>query len=117
MHWIVIIVVWTFAFYGVFEFIKEILYLSVCTKFNAEGLYVIIAAKNQENTIEALIRNMMFKMIYGKEENIKNLILVDLNSSDQTKDILEKLQSDYDCIKVMNWKDCKELVENIKEVR
>ena len=27
--------------------------------------------------------------------------------------ILEKLQEDYDCIKVANWRECKELLDNI----
>ena len=58
----------------------------------------------------------MFKIIYGKEDIIKNIIVIDLNSTDKTKLIIEKLQKEYSQIKILNLKDCKELLENIKEV-
>ena len=83
----------------------------------ADGIYVIIAAKNQERRIEGFIRSVLFRIIYGKEENIKDVIVVDLNSSDETKDILEKLSNDYDEIKIANWRECKELIDNIDETK
>ena len=55
-------------------------------------------------------------MTQRKEENIKNIIAVDLNSTDETKKILEKLSNEYENIKVSNWKECKELFDNIDNV-
>ena len=61
------------------------------------------------------VRSFLFRLIYGKEENIKDIIVVDLNSTDETKQILEKLAIDYDSIKMSNWRECKELIDNIDE--
>ena len=76
---------------------------------------MIIAAKNQENKIEGFLRTILFRIMYGKEECVKDVIVTDLNSSDDTMKILEKLSKDYDGIKVVNWKECKEVIDNIKE--
>lgn len=115
MEILVNIVVWTLAFYGLFEIIKNIIYICTYTKLKTDGIYFVIAVKNQENCIETFLRNLMFKIIYGKEEIIKNIIIVDLNSTDGTKEIVERLQNEYEQIKMLNLKDCKELLENIKE--
>ena len=115
MEIVINILVWTLAFYGLFEIIKNIIYICTCTKLSSDGIYFIVAVKNQENCIENFIRNIMFKIIYGREEKVKNIILVDLNSTDQTECIVEKLQKEYEQIKVINWKECRELIENIEE--
>ena len=46
---------------------------------------------------------------------LKNIIVADLNSSDNTKDIVRKLSKDYDILKVTSWKDCKEIMDNVDE--
>ena len=115
MNVIAYIILWTLALYGFFEIIKNIVNIYTCTKLHTDGIYFIVAVKNQENHIEGFFRNLMFKIIYGKEELIKNVMVVDLNSTDHTKEIVEKLQEEYDQLKVFSFKECKELIENIKE--
>lgn len=106
-------IIWTLALYGLIEIVKEIIYIFSYTKLKSDGIYVIIAVKNQENTLETFMRTILFRIIYGKEENIKDIIAVDLDSTDNTKEILEKLSRDYDCIKISDWRECKELLDNI----
>lgn len=84
-------ILWVLALYGLFEIIKTIVYTYTYTNLKADGIYVIIAAKNQEKKIEGFLRSFLFRLLYGKEENIKDVIVVDLNSTDETKEILEKL--------------------------
>ena len=72
-------------------------------------------AKNQEEKIEGFLRSILFKILYGREEYLKNIIVADLNSSDNTKDIARKLSKDYDILKVTSWKDCKEIMDNVDE--
>lgn len=115
MENIITIVVWTLAFYGLFEIIKNIIYICTYTKLKSKGIYFIIAVKNQEENIEGFIRNLMFRILYGKEEKIKNIIIVDLNSKDNTIKIIEKLQKEYEQLKILNLKECKELLESVKE--
>ena len=106
-------ILWTLALYGLFEIIKTIINIYTYTNLKSDGIYVIIAVKNQENKIEGFLRSFIFRVIYGKEEYIKNIIVTDLDSKDETINILNKLQKDYDCIKVTNWKECKDIIESI----
>ena len=109
-------ILWTMAIYGAIELVKAILSISLHTSLKSEGIYFIIAVKNQENKIEGFLRSILFRILYGKEENVKDIIVTDLNSTDDTKEILEKLSKDYSCIKVTNWRECKEIIEGIKNV-
>ena len=59
---------WTLAIYGLFEVIKNIIYISRFTKFKSDGIYVIIAVKNQEEKIEGFLRSILFKILYGRED-------------------------------------------------
>ena len=90
---------WTLAIYGLFEIIKNIIYISTYTKFKSNGIYVIIAVKNQEEKIEGFLRSIIFKILYGREEYLKNIIVADLQSSDNTKEIAKKLSKDYEILK------------------
>ena len=109
-------ILWTLALYGAFEIIKTIINIYTYTNLKSDGIYVIIAVKNQENKIEGFLRNFLFRIIYGKEENIKDIIIADLDSTDETVEILNKLANDYEGLKVTNWRECKEVIESIKNV-
>ena len=108
-------VLWTFALYGLFELIKQIIYMCTYTNMKENGIYIIIAVKNQEERIEGFLRSILFKILYGKEDCIKDVIVADLNSSDKTKDIVHKMSLDYECVKITNWKECKYIIDNINE--
>lgn len=110
-------IVWVLAIYGLIELIKTIIYTYTYTNLKSNGIYIIVAVKNQANQIEGFISTTLFRIIYGKEENIKNIIAVDLNSTDETKQILEKLSNEYENIKVANWKECKDLFDNIDDTK
>jgi len=107
-------ILWTMAIYGSFELIKTVLNICLHTSLKSEGIYFIIAVKNQENKIEGFLRSLLFRIIYGKEENVKDIIIADLDSTDDTKEILEKLSKDYSQIKVTNWRECKEIIESVE---
>ena len=115
VDFIVNVIVWTLALYGLFEIIKTIYNIFSYTNLSTDGIYMIIAVKNQENKIEGFLRSILFRFIYGKEEYIKNIIVTDLESKDSTMQILNKLQKDYSFIKVSNWKQCKDIIDNIDE--
>jgi len=108
-------ILWTLALYGLFELVKQITNMITYTNLRADGIYIIIAVKNQEEKIEGFLRSSLFKIFYGKEEYIKDIIISDLGSSDKTKDIIEKMVLDYDCVKNTNWKECKEIIDNIQD--
>ena len=115
MELILNITFWTLALYGLFEIIKNIVYISTYTNFKTDGIYLIIAVKNQEEKIEGFLRSALFKIFYGKEECFKNIIVSDLESKDKTKEIIKNMSKEYKGIQVLNWKDCKEIFDNIDE--
>lgn len=116
LEFILSTIFWTLALYGLFEIIKNLIYINTYTKFKADGIYVIIAVKNQEEKIEGFLRSTLFKILYGKEEYLKNIIVADLKSTDKTKEIAKKLEEEYECLKVVNWKECEELIHNIVDI-
>lgn len=113
LDFIITSLIWILAIYGLFEIIKTIINLFTFTNLKSDGIYMIVATKNQEQHIEMFIRSLIFRLIYGKEDFIKNIIMVDLDSVDDTKKILSNLEKDYDCLKLLNLKDCEELIHNI----
>ena len=42
-------------------------------------------------------------------------LIIDDASTDNTKEILEKLQEDYKFINLLDWKTCKDLIDNVNE--
>lgn len=106
-------ILWTLALYGLFDIIKTIIYLCTYTNLKSDGIYLIVAVKNQENKIEFFMRSLLFRFLYGNEDYLKNIIVTDLDSSDGTKKILSHLEKDYDCIKIVNWKECKDIIDNV----
>ena len=117
MEFIINGIFWILALYGLLEIIKNIIYICTYTNLKSDGIYVIIAVKNQENKIEGFLRNFVFRMIYGKEEFVKDVIVTDLDSTDDTMKILTKLSKDYDCVKAINWRECKEVIDSIDSTK
>ena len=109
-------VLWIFALYGLFELIKQIIYMCTYTNMKEDGIYIIVAVKNQEEKIEGFLRSVLFKILYGKEECVKDIIVADLNSIDKTKKIIDKMSADYECVKITNWKECKDIIDNINDM-
>lgn len=107
-------ILWTLALYGLFEIVKTIVYICTYTNLQSDGIYFIIATKNQEEKIEGFIRSLVFRILYGKEDVLKDLIVTDLDSEDHTLSILTKLQKEYPDLKILPWRDCKDIMDNIK---
>ena len=115
MDFILNTIFWTLALYGLYEIIKNIIYINTYTRFKSKGIYLIIGVKNQEEVIEGFLRSILFKILYGREEYFRNIIVADLESTDNTKEISKKLSKEYECLKVLSWKEARELMDNIDE--
>ena len=109
-------ILWTLAIYGTIEIIKTVISIYTYTNLKSDGIYIIVAVKNQENKIEGFLRSFLFRILYGKEENIKDIIIADLDSKDDTLNILSRIKKEYNSIKIANWRECKDIIENIKQV-
>ena len=116
MEYIFRFILWTLALYGLFDIVKNVIYLCTYTNYKNDGIYIIVAVKNQENYIENFIRSFIFRVLYGKENVYNNIIITDLKSTDNTKELLHQLSNEYEEIKVLNWKECKDFIDNINDI-
>ena len=110
-------ILWTLALYGLFELIKQIIYICTYTNLKEDGIYIIIAVKNQEERIEGFLRSSLFKLLYGKEEYVKDISVADLGSNDKTREIVDKMSLDYECVRITNWRECKEIIDKVDEIK
>lgn len=81
------------------------------------GIYVIIGVKNQEREIDGVLRGLLFKIMYGKEESIKKVIVTDLDSTDGTMKKLKRFKKENEYIEVATWKKCKDIMDLVEEER
>ena len=54
---------WILALYGLFEIIRTIINLYTYTNLKSDGIYLIVAVKNQENKIEVFMRSLLFRFL------------------------------------------------------
>ena len=109
LDFIVNCLLWVCALYGLIEILKNIIYIHTCNSIKPDGIHMIIAVKNQENKIEGFLRSLTFRILYGKEDCIDNIIILDLNSTDKTKKIVENYSTEHSYVKVLNWTEFSEL--------
>ena len=107
LNFILNAIFWTLALYGVSELVNKIIHMH--DKSEIDNMYVIVAVKDGEKNIEYLIRSTLADLLC---EN-KKIIVVDLNSTDGTEEILNKMEKDNENIKVMKWNECKEILDQI----
>ncbi len=108
-NFIINCIFWILALYGLIEIIKSIFYISSCNKIHNDGINIIVTTKNQENKIEGFLRFLNFRLLYGKEECVENIIVLDLNSTDKTKNIVENFSKESSNVRLINWKEFEEL--------
>ncbi len=93
-------ILWILALYGLFEIIKTIIHIYKYPKISFNGASFIITVHNQENNIEYFLRLFIYKILYYNL-SIPEIIIVDLNSTDNTLNILRAFSKDFYFIKVL----------------
>ena len=78
------------------------------------GIYLIIAVKDKENEIKQFLEALLFRIIYGKEEYITQIIVTDLESKDKTKEKIKSVVEKNEQLELLNWDECKNKIESIK---
>lgn len=94
-------ILWILALYGLFEIIKTIIHIRKYPKISFTGTSFVITVHNQENNIEYFLRLLVYQMLYYNL-NIPEVIVVDLDSTDNTLDILRAFAKDFNFITVLS---------------
>ncbi|MBQ7409947.1 MAG: hypothetical protein IJW20_01005 [Clostridia bacterium] len=94
--------IWCFAVYGILVMLQEIVRNSTYQKIE-ENVKLIMTVKNVENGIENYIRELnMGRNFYN------NLVVIDLDSDDDTLCILKELEKENINLKILSSSEGKE---------
>lgn len=108
------VIVWILAIYGFIEIVISVVNSIIFVKNNIKDAYILIIVKNQEDTIEGIIRSIIFKNIYNKNENVfDNIIVADMGSTDNTLNILKRLSEEYSFLKVISCDNSNEFLKYV----
>ena len=100
-------------------FIEALLYFFVCVGIirlsadiwnffvhkakSPDDMYVVLTVKNQQDTVEGMIRSIVWQNLQCKNGGVvPQVVVVNLDSADDTPIILERLSQTYDFIHVMD---------------
>ncbi len=89
-------IIWCFAVYGILVMIQEVTRNSTYRKIE-ENVKLIMTVKNAENGIENYIREVSLGRNF-----YNNLVVIDLDSDDETLCILHELEKENINMKVLN---------------
>lgn len=109
------VLLWTFAIYGFLCFLFQLFNsFSLRKKYRRGDCYIILAAKNQQDMIESMLRHLIFRAgLEGRDELLTNIMLIDANSSDDTQRIMKRLAREYRFVKVIKPTEIQSFVEEL----
>lgn len=100
INFILTSVLWILALYGLFEIVKTIINIKRYPKVSFNGTSFVITIHNQENSIEYFLRLFIYKLLYYNF-SIPEILIVDLDSTDNTLNILRAFAKDFYFITVL----------------
>ena len=93
---IVYIFIWCFCVYGIMSLLQD-LHRNHTYKKIEENVKLIMTVKNVENGIENYVRELSCGRNF-----FNNLVVIDLDSADNTVEILKKIEKDCINVKTLN---------------
>ena len=108
-------ILWILTLYGLIEIIKTIIHIHKYPKISFNGTSFVITVHNQENNLEYFLRLFIYKILYYNLD-IPEIIIVDLDSTDNTLNILRKFAKDFYFINVLTFDEYKHILTAQKEV-
>jgi len=110
------IVVYMFATYGLIVFLHELLVsIKHSRQYRSSMIKLVLIVKNQGEVIEGVLRNALQRDLIRKLMPDGRLTVVDMGSTDDTVEILKKLEKDYECIEVLKKSEMERLFESFDE--
>ena len=103
----VYIIVWCFFVYGIMSLIQDIFRNSTYKKVE-ENVKLIMTVKDVENGIENYVRELSCGRNF-----FNNLVVIDLDSNDETLNILRELEKENINMKILTKEEGKKYLENI----
>lgn len=105
-------ILWTLAIWGLIDIVKNVKKNIKNRIAELEDIFVVVAVKNKEKQVEGIIRTEIINNIKNNNLSFKKIYITDLESSDNTKVILEKLSKDNEIIENIDLGECIRLFES-----
>ena len=112
-------IIWFLVVFAIIQILVNIYKYFYTIKRNDnknKGIYIIVTVKNQQETVEGIIRSIVWRSLnksyYGV---VPNILIVDMGSTDDTLKILEKLHNEYEFIKVTDKEEYINIIEKMVE--
>ena len=100
--------------YGAIQIVLNIYDFLCKNQFKDDNIYIIITVKNQQDTIEGIIRAVVWRSLNNYYGGIvPTIFVIDMGSTDETLQILDKLCKDYEFIEVINKEEYEAILEKI----
>lgn len=106
-NFIVEVIIWCLCIYGFMSLIKDIIEEHTYKKIQ-KNVKLILTVKDVESGIENYIRELKFGRNF-----FNNLVVIDLESQDNTINVLNELEKECINMKILNKKDGKEYMNKI----
>ena len=107
LNFIFEVILWVFFLYGVLSAVQDYINYNTYKKIE-ENIKLVMAVKNAENGIEQYIRELTCGRNFFNQ-----LVVVDLDSTDDTGKILQKLEKEKYNMKVLDKKQGKEYLNEM----
>lgn len=105
---------WFFAIVGVFSLLSDLFGLFVSIGKERNEPCVVLTVKDQQETVEGLIRSIVWQNLHASNGGrVPKIVVVDLGSSDNTPYILEKIAQDYDFVQITDKEGYIELIKKM----
>ena len=106
------------ATYGLITVIYDlILTIKNKSKYKNSMIKLVLIVKNQGDTIEGVLRNVLPRNFIRKLMPGGKLTILDMGSKDDTLEILQKLEIDYPCLEVLKQGEKEAIFNSFEEER
>jgi len=111
------IITYLLAVYGAFALIISIINsIHIGSMNENSGMKLVLIQRNQEETIEGVVRSILAKDLINMITPGENLTVLDMGSTDETIEVLTKLENDYECIEVLKSGEREKIFEYFEKV-
>lgn len=100
-------IIWCFAIYGMLVMIQDITRCNTYKKIE-KNVKLIMTVENAEDGVENYIRELKFGNNF-----YNNLVVIDMDSKDDTFKILKELEKENINLKILDKKEGKKYLENL----
>lgn len=92
---------WFFAIVGMVSIAEELLHFFLYTRKSEKSACVIVTVKNQQDSVEGMIRGIVWQNLHNNNGGqVPQIVVVDLGSEDDTPEILNRIAANYSFVQV-----------------